>query len=287
MSPQPAILLPQHNYARYITANRRLGASAEQVRAVLESLEIDRDLVVGLGPGLSQWLDCEREQLRGFPAMTGKGIEVPSTQTDVWVWVNAGSPRDRIDRSARALEQLSSCFLTATMVDGFKNDLTANNLGRDLTGYEDGTENPYGAAAKSAAFDVDGSSFVAVQQWKHDLSHFQSYSETERDQMIGRRQSDNEELEDAPASAHVKRTAQESFDPEAWVLRRSLPWSDASGEGLMFVAFGKSFDAFEVQMRRMAGLEDGVQDACFRFSRPMTGGYYWCPPVTEGRLALA
>jgi hypothetical protein len=32
--------------------------------------------------------------------------------------------------------------------------------------------------------------------------------------------------------------------------------------GLMFVAFGKSHDAFEAQMRRMAGLDDGILDAC-------------------------
>ena len=56
--------------------------------------------------------------------------------------------------------------------------------------------------------------------------------------MIGRRRADNEELADAPQSAHVKRTAQESFTPEAWLLRRSLPWAGPAGEGLMFVAFG-------------------------------------------------
>ena len=104
--------------------------------------------------------------------------------------------------------------------------------------------------------------------------------------MIGRWRSDNEELDDVPPSAHVKRTAQESFDPEAWILRRSLPWTGPHGEGLMFVAFGKTLDAFEVQLRRMAGEEDGVVDACFRFSRPLSGGYYWCPPIDGDRIAL-
>jgi putative iron-dependent peroxidase len=55
----------------------------------------------------------------------------------------------------------------------------------------------------------------------------------------------------------------------------------------MFVAFGYSFDAFEAQMRRMAGLDDGIIDACFRFSRPMTGGYYWCPPIAGGCIVLS
>jgi putative iron-dependent peroxidase len=58
----------------------------------------------------------------------------------------------------------------------------------------------------------------------------------------------------------------------------------------MFVAFGKSFDAFEAQMRRMAGQEDGITDALFRISRPVSGAFFWCPPVREdargGRLDL-
>jgi putative iron-dependent peroxidase len=54
----------------------------------------------------------------------------------------------------------------------------------------------------------------------------------------------------------------------------------------MFVAFGKTLDAFEIQLRRMAGLEDGIADALFRFSRPVNGAYYWCPPVRNNRLDL-
>ena len=55
----------------------------------------------------------------------------------------------------------------------------------------------------------------------------------------------------------------------------------------MFLAFGHSFDAFEAQLRRMSGLEDGIVDGLYRISKPLTGGYYWCPPVREGRLDLS
>jgi putative iron-dependent peroxidase len=104
---------------------------------------------------------------------------------------------------------------------------------------------------------------------------------------IGRRRDDNVELADAPPSAHVKRTAQESFAPEAFVVRRSMPWAEGAHAGLVFVAFGRSFDAFEAQLRRMVGGEDGISDALFRFTRPLTGAYYWCPPVTsQGRIDL-
>ena len=57
-------------------------------------------------------------------------------------------------------------------------------------------------------------------------------------------------------------------------------------QGLMFVAFGRTLNAFEDQLARMVGLEDGITDALFEFSRPASGGYYWCPPVRNGALDL-
>nr|MBC8239767.1 Dyp-type peroxidase [Alphaproteobacteria bacterium] len=218
----------------------------------------------------------------------GPGGEIRWREADIWCWVR-GSDRGQITHSARSLTRLlQPAFRCNRMVDGFKYD-----RGLDLTGYEDGTENPEGDAATEAAIvvgeraELDGSSFVAAQQWVHDLDHFEAMSENERDNIIGRRRSDNEELDDAPVSAHVKRTAQESFNPEAFVVRRSMPWADAHGEGLMFVAFGKSLDAFEAQLERMTGQEDGIIDGLFRFSRPISGSYFWCPPVTDGRLDFA
>jgi putative iron-dependent peroxidase len=133
---------------------------------------------------------------------------------------------------------------------------------------------------------LDGSSFVAVQQWRHDLDVFTALSAHEQDATIGRRLADNEEMDDAPASAHVKRAAQESFDPPAFMLRRSMPWSDADGEGLVFVAFGASLDPFEAVVRRMVGGEDGVADALFDFTQPLTGAYFWCPPLGGDGLDL-
>lgn len=175
---------------------------------------------------------------------------------------------------------MAPAFRLVETWDGF------NGSGRDLSGYEDGTENPEGEEAVAAAIAADGSSLVAVQRWEHNFNRFEAMQPEERDHCIGRRRSDNEELDDAPESAHVKRTAQESFDPEAFVVRRSMPWADASAAGLMFVAFGHSLDAFEAQMRRMVGLDDGIVDALFRFTRPLSGAYFWCPPIKGGKLQL-
>ena len=108
-----------------------------------------------------------------------------------------------------------------------------------------------------------------------------------QDDAIGRHRESNEDF-DAPSSAHVKRTAQESFDPEAFVVRRSMPWSDATGSGLVFVAHGRTFDAFEAQMNNMVGVNDGIVDGLFQFTSPLTGAYYWCPPIDgNGSLNLS
>ena len=54
----------------------------------------------------------------------------------------------------------------------------------------------------------------------------------------------------------------------------------------VFVAFGRSLDAFEAQLRRMVGADDGITDALFKFTQPVSGAYYWCPPVRKSRLDL-
>lgn len=284
---QPGILATVPNFSRYLEFGAVPDVDPRPFLRALASHPIDRELVVGIGPGLVQGLGKSIAGLRPFPSVSGPGCAIPATQADIWCWIR-GDDRGQITHAARSFTHtLGEGFRCDRLVDGFK-----YAGGRDLTGYEDGTENPEGDAAveasivKGAGTGIDGSSFVAAQQWLHNLDHFEGLPQVERDNIIGRRQSDNEELDDAPASAHVKRTAQETFDPEAFVVRRSMPWADASGEGLVFVAFGNSLDPFEAQLGRMTGQDDGIIDALFRFSRPISGSYFWCPPTVNGKLNL-
>jgi putative iron-dependent peroxidase len=222
-----------------------------------------------------------------FLHYTGPGFTVPSTPAALWVWLGGEDRGELVHRARRMTNAVSAAFYLDHVIDAFQYGPSL-----DLSGYEDGTENPRGEKAQEVAVvtgqgeGLDGASFVAVQQWLHDLDHFDTMREEEQDQIIGRRKRDNKEMEEAPLSAHVKRTAQESFDPQAFVLRRSMPWADGSRAGLVFVAFGKSFDAFEALLRRMVGAEDGIADALFRFTRPITGSYFWCPPMKDGSLDL-
>ena len=272
---QPGILAPVPPHSRYMEFVLAPGADPLVVLRGLASRALDADAVIGLGPGLLSGLASPIEGLRPFPALHSAAGGIPSTQADIWLW-QRGDDRGRIFHLARAFAQHAvPAFRCNRVADGFIYD-----GGRDLTGYEDGTENPEGDAARAAAIlsaagaGRDGSSFVAVQQWRHDFDLFEALAEDARDDIIGRRRQDNVEFDDSPASAHVKRTAQENFTPEAFVLRRSMPWADGEGAGLMFVAFGKSFDAFEAQLRHMAGEDDQICDALFAFTRPLSGSYF-------------
>ncbi|MBU3069433.1 Dyp-type peroxidase [Aestuariicella sp. G3-2] len=289
-SPQSGILAPVPGHGIYLSFDRLLGADSDAVRKVLARVAETVDgesVVLGLGAPLLQSLQVEVAGIKPFPTMMAAGVNVPATQHDLWLWVREDDEGEAFHRAAALIQVLEDGFELAFRVDGFK-----YREGRDLTGYVDGTENPMGDEALEAAIvgsgePLAGSSFVAVQLWQHDFGAFHGMEQTQKDHVIGRRLSDNVELEDAPESAHVKRTAQEDFDPQAFVLRRSTSWREGTSGGLHFVAFGCSFYAFEAQMQRMIGVEDGIVDGLFQISRPLTGEYYWCPAVLNGVLDLS
>ncbi|RME06254.1 MAG: Dyp-type peroxidase [Deltaproteobacteria bacterium] len=284
---QRGILADPPPLARHLFfACQPAGDFAKALLALQPLADGDR-VVVGVGKSLVLALGREIPGLRIFPALAGAGIDVPSTPFALWCWLR-GEDRGELLHGTRAIRSaVAPAFRLDRVIDAFR-----YGAGLDLTGYEDGTENPKGDAAKETAIlsggaGLAGSSFVAVQQWVHDLDRFEGMGRTMQDHTIGRRREDNVELDDAPESAHVKRTAQEDFAPPAFLLRRSMPWADARGEGLVFVAFARDFSPFEAQLRKMLGLEDGVTDALFRFSRPVSGSYFWCPPMgKDARLDL-
>lgn len=278
MSQQPGILPDVPDYSCYLEFASRDDAAA--ALAILAAVKVDEHAVIGLGQPLLRAAGKSVAGLTAFPELPATHVAAPATQLDLWIWCRGATATEVDDRAQQLLAQLQSSFKLVNKVAGFKHD-----GGRDLTGYEDGTENPEGDAAVQAAIAA-GASFVAVQKWQHDLQLFEGLSREEQDNIFGRHKDSNEEF-DAPESAHVKRTAQEDFDPEAFVLRRSSPWRDGDDCGLMFVAFGSSFYAFEAQMKRMMGLDDDIVDGVFTYSKALTGGYYWCPPVgVDGLLQL-
>jgi len=98
--------------------------------------------------------------------------------------------------------------------------------------------------------------------------------------VIGRNKSDSVELEDKPEDSHVARTDQDTF---GHIVRRNMPFGDASAHGTMFVGFCATQRPLAAMLDSMAGRTNGLRDALTRFTRPVTGAYYFVPALTSLR----
>lgn len=279
---QPAILAPCTAVGRTllfrIEPDGDVPAALEKLR---DGITVDCG-VAGIGEPAMLALGGKFEGLRTFPAMSGAGLSVPSTQEALCFLLRGPDRGVVFDLTRKIRDLVAGGFL---LVDS--NDTFVYHGNKDLTRFEDGTENPKDDAAHEAAIRPDGSSFLVVQRWVHDLARFTAFEEERREMLMGRRAESNEEIEDAPPSAHIKRAEQESYEPPAFMVRRSMPWASATSEGLEFIAHVESLDRYERVLHRMAGHDDGIVDGLFSFSRPVTGGYYWCPPIKGDRLDLS
>ena len=187
---QRVILAPVPRLARNLFFEKVPGVDPAKALHSLWNIVDGNRTVVGLGQSLILALGCEVAGLRTFPSFAGTGLEVPSTPRALWCWLR-GEDRGELMHRARFIERtLASAFQLEQTLDTFQYE-----SGRDLTGYEDGTENPKGRAAMNAGVvagrgpGLDGSSFVAVQQWVHDLDRFDAMTPKAQDHVIGRRKS--------------------------------------------------------------------------------------------------
>ena len=63
-----------------------------------------------------------------------------------------------------------------------------------------------------------------------------------------------------------------------------VPGTDAVFGSLDEADLGKAL--FDAKKTLIGKLDDGIVDALFGFTRAVSGGYYFCPPVAGGRLDL-
>ena len=143
---QPGILAPLPPHARYLSFTLRPHAD---IRAALQQLaqEVDgRATVAGLGEPLINRLGMQVPGLRSFAPPAGAQVELPSTPRALWLWLRGQEPGELLLRARHWKERLAGAFDLASDVPAF-----VHAGGRDLTGYEDGTENPQGDDAAGTA----------------------------------------------------------------------------------------------------------------------------------------
>jgi len=288
---QPGIFGPPPAHALSLELRLAPGALADDgaLRARLQSLPLagpGSSPVVGLGTTLLDALGLKPAGMHDLAPIGGGNGGFVATQADLWLLVPSDSAGAAFERATGLLALLEPAFLPSEATALFR-----YRDGRDLTGFRDGTENPTGDAAVAAAVLCEGAlaggSFAMVQRFVHRHGPFSRLPVAQQSLVIGRERESDEELDAAPASAHVKRTAQEDFDPAAFLWRRSMPWGTPLRHGLQFIAFMAELDRADRMLRKMAGQHDGITDALLTYTQAETGAYYFCPPCDGGRLALA
>jgi len=161
---------------------------------------------------------------------------------------------------------------------------------RDLIGFVDGTENPTGAAAATAAVigaedpAFAGGSYVIVQKYLHDLDAWNALPVADQEKIVGRTKLDDIELDDSvkPSYAHNALTTIVSGGQEVQILRYNMPFgSVGEGEyGTYFIGYARSPATTELMLRNMfIGRPEGNYDRLLDISRAVTGGLFFVPPV--------
>nr|MBA2817103.1 putative deferrochelatase/peroxidase YfeX [Candidatus Pantoea persica] len=104
--------------------------------------------------------------------------------------------------------------------------------------------------------------------------------------IIGRTKVDNQELEGEArlATSHLAHVDLKEEGKRLKILRHSLPYGGASGKhGLYFLACAAQLYNIEQQLLSMFGERDGKFDAMLRFTRPVSGSYFYfyAPSLTQ------
>lgn len=209
------------------------------------------------------------------------GYSMPATQADLFIWFAAAAYDIVYDLGVETLKALNPFASLARETTGW-----SYHHSRDLTGFEDGTENPNlyeapGIALIENGAPGEGGSVLLLQQWRHDSKTFESLPQLAQERIIGRTKPDSIELEGAamPADSHVSRTTVQENGVEHDIFRRNVPYGTVSDHGTMFVGFCADQSVLQRMLEQMAGNDGGPRDALTRYTTPLTGAYYFIPSV--------
>lgn len=294
---QSGILLEHRRFAIYLEARVQgdiatiVSGSKQFLQQLTELQQTFPDAGLGavIAFGNTLWRDLSggqgAAQLKEFLPL-GKGI-APATQRDLLIHIQSLRHDVNFSLAQAALSSFGAAITVEEETHGFRwvED-------RDLSGFVDGTENPQGEKRQQVAIIADGEdaggSYVFTQRWQHNLKQWQRLDVSKQEQVMGRTKVSNEELdsETRPVTSHVSRVDLKEHGQGLKILRQSLPYGTASGtNGLFFIAYCATLHNIEQQLLSMFGETDGKYDAMLRFTKPVTGSYFFAPSV-ERLMAL-
>ncbi|MCG8710582.1 Dyp-type peroxidase [Brenneria sp. 4F2] len=295
---QSGILLEHRRFAIYMEAMiqgefdaiRQGCKKFCQALSELQQQFPDAGLGAVLAFGYDVWrdLDCQHsaQELKPFTPL-GKGL-ASATQRDLLIHIHSLRQDVNFSLAQAALTAFGNAIHVEEEVHGFRWIEE-----RDLSGFVDGTENPQGDARYDVAIIPDGQpdaggSYVLTQRWEHNLKQFQRFSVEQQEQMIGRTRQTSEELpsDQRPVTSHVSRVDLKEDGKGLKIVRQSLPYGTASGKhGLYFIAYCARLHNIEQQLLSMFGDLDGKRDEMLRFTRAVSGSYFFAPSL-DRLLAL-
>lgn len=266
------------------------GADALALATAIECVKEPRSTVggvnrvIGFRPSLWRTLvpDEMPEELHDFDAAIRgpDGFVMPATQADVWIWFAAANYDIVFDCGREEIEAAAPFATLAREITGW-----SYRHNRDLTGFEDGTENPTLDEAPEIVLIPDGrrgagGSVLLFQQWRHDGTAFTSLLESVQEKVIGRTKADSIEFDETamPADSHVSRTTLQVDGKELKIFRRNVPYGTVSDHGTLFVGFSAEQRRLRLMLEQMAGI-GGPRDALTRYTTPLTGAYYFVPSI--------
>ncbi len=209
-----------------------------------------------------------------------EGFVMPATQHDAVLWISGSAYDVVFDVARTAIAALNGLAAVADETSSwpYQHD-------RDLTGFIDGSENPSLIDAPDEALVPEGSAgaggtILLLQKWAHDAAVWESLSVEAQERVIGRKKLDSVECEDKSPDSHVASTDQDKFGK---IFRRNMPYGTVTQHGTMFVGFSAEQRRLSTMLESMAGLTTGVRDALTRYTRPLSGAYYFVPSTESLR----
>lgn len=248
--------------------------------------------VVGIGRLLWDRLlpGIRPAELEVFPAVHGDVHTAPSTSGDLLFHIRAEQVDLCFELERLLLDALGSAVRIADETQGFRYfDV------RDLLGFVDGTANPIGRDIADAAIIGDddarfaGGSYVVVQKYLHDLDAWGALRVEQQEAVIGRRKSDNVELDDSVENQKAHKTLTTVTDDngdEVDILRDNMPFGrPGAGEfGTYFIGYSaRLWVTMRMIDRMFIGDPPGFYDKILDVSTAVTGSTFFVPsnPVLQ------
>ncbi|MGK3114210.1 Dyp-type peroxidase [Candidatus Pantoea formicae] len=289
---QSGILLEHRRFAIWLEARVTgdLNALRQGSKTFLQQLDAlqqkfaDAGLGAVIAFGDALWRDLQgassAPELKAF-APLGKGI-APATQRDLLIHIQSLRHDVNFSLAQAALAAFADAVVIEEETHGFRWVEE-----RDLSGFVDGTENPQGDARQQVAIIAEGpdagGSYVFTQRWEHNLKLWNRMAVEKQEAIMGRTKVDNEEIagDQRPVTSHLSRVDLKEEGKGLKILRQSLPYGTASGtHGLYFISYCNRLYNIEQQLLSMFGERDGKMDAMLRFTKPITGSYFFAPSLT-------